>query len=599
MSAEIGPSPETGPAGSGGTRPASTGPDPTGPDPAADGPLDALTRRLAARAARGRPAREALARLAEGEASLDDLVDASALPRRSVEELLADAGPDVVTTERGFRLAPGRAAAYRERFDLAGLAATALPDPLAARLADAGETLAWLTAAVEAAPAPDRDLDHVAATPLTVLRRALWLDSTFDLAGARVLCLGDHDLTSLALARVSPAVEITVVDVDERILDHIAARAGAAGPRVRCLFGDLRQLLPPSAAEWADLVVTDPPYTPEGVGLFLSQALRALRDRDGGRIIMAYGFSERQPTLGLKTQEAVSRLGLAYEAILPNFNRYRGARAIGAASDLYVCAPTSRSWTALSRLGPGGSAIYTHGARSVEARPPVLEQTAARVAPDIAAAGGSGVSVLVGDGWPATGPEVTRLGLATLLARGLPVTDGAPAPVVAVNLSADTGPWLARVLLAVNASRLAVLVPNNHPDLTDAAGLARLRRVSAGKYRLSIRRATPDGRHAVVAADAVPTSELSPSDLLVRRLLDRAHGKIGNVWRDALVRAARDAGPAAGRTLTKKSARAIVRDRLPADWLGEVSAVELPFTRLSEVLTAVAASVADLEVPVP
>jgi hypothetical protein len=224
-----------------------------------------------------------------------------------------------------------------------------------------------------------------------------------------------------------------------------------------------------------------------------------------------------------------------------------------------------------------------------------LEQGAAHVAPDIAAAGGTGVSVLVGEGWPPTGPEVSRMSLATLISKGLPVTDGArAAPVVAVNLSTDTGPWLARVLLAANASRLAVLVPNNHPDLADAVGLSRLRRLTRTKYRLTISRATPDGRHAVVAADAVATEELGPPDLLARRLLDRAHGKIGNVWRDALVRAARDAGG----TLTKKAARGIVRDHAPTAWLADVSALELAVSLLDEVLAAIAATSAEVDVTV-
>ena len=83
-----------------------------------------------------------------------------------------------------------------------------------------------------AAPPPLPALDHVPATAATVARRALWLDGTFDLAGASVLCVGDHDLTSLALARLVPGVAVTVVDLDERVLAHIdEQRLG-----VRCLL---------------------------------------------------------------------------------------------------------------------------------------------------------------------------------------------------------------------------------------------------------------------------------------------------------------------------------------------------------------------------
>ena len=39
----------------------------------------------------------------------------------------------------------------------------------------------------------DRALDHVSATAETAARRARWLDETFDLAGAHLVCIGDHE----------------------------------------------------------------------------------------------------------------------------------------------------------------------------------------------------------------------------------------------------------------------------------------------------------------------------------------------------------------------------------------------------------------------
>src|SRR6266566_6034548 len=45
---------------------------------------------------------------------------------------------------------------------------------------------------------PVRHLDHVSASPLTCLKRALFLAKNYELRGATILLLGDHDLTSLA-----------------------------------------------------------------------------------------------------------------------------------------------------------------------------------------------------------------------------------------------------------------------------------------------------------------------------------------------------------------------------------------------------------------
>lgn len=83
---------------------------------------------------------------------------------------------------------------------------------------------------------PVRHLDHVSATPLTCLKRALFLARNYELWGATVLLLGDHDLTSLALAQVMPGIAITVVDNDERILDYINGVAAQHGWMIRTLF---------------------------------------------------------------------------------------------------------------------------------------------------------------------------------------------------------------------------------------------------------------------------------------------------------------------------------------------------------------------------
>jgi hypothetical protein len=95
-----------------------------------------------------------------------------------------------------------------------------------------------------------------------------------------------------------------------------------------------------------------------------------------------------------------------------------------------------------------------------------------------------------------------------------------PGQAVAIDLSTDPGPWLLRVLLATNAERLAVLVPNAHPDLVNAEAQASLIHLVRGKYRLRLLRSTPDNKHAVVTADAVePAAEL----------LTKAHARLGNL----------------------------------------------------------------------
>ncbi|MFC7329950.1 hypothetical protein [Marinactinospora rubrisoli] len=304
---------------------------------------------------------------------------------------------------------------------------------------------------------------------------------------------------------------------------------------------------------------------------------------------MAYGFSHRQPALGLHVQQAVQGLHMAYEAILPHFNRYLGAQAVGSAADWYVCRPTARTWRSLERAGHEAAHIYTHGARSVEAAGGELHDEVARRVLEIADAG---ETVLVGAGWPDAGTgALGRVGLARLLSDGLPAAHARRERLtVVVNLSDDPGGRLLRALLAANAARVVALVPNRHPDLADQASQAALQELVAAKYRLRFRRSTPDSRHAVVEASAVDPGSLDDVERVRNRMLHRAHGKVGNVWRDALVRGSQ--GHPGRPVPTKNEAREIVRRSASRPDTLSAGLVEFGRHDVAAVLTDVAGSVA-------
>ncbi|GAA4292557.1 hypothetical protein GCM10023148_55850 [Actinokineospora soli] len=145
-----------------------------------------------------------------------------------------------------------------------------------------------------------------------------------------------------------------------------------------------------------------------------------------------------------------------------------------------------------------------------------------------------------------------------------------PGPL-AFDLTADPGAWLARVLVAAPRTPVAALVANNHPDIADQAGQRALSALVAGKFALTYRRSVPDGRHAVVTADPVPASGVAGA------LLDRPHGKVANIWREALIRES-------GGALTKREARARVAELAPG--LGDERLVDLPRHRLEELLSS-------------
>ncbi|MGV9778240.1 bis-aminopropyl spermidine synthase family protein [Streptosporangium sp. NPDC003464] len=505
--------------------------------------MEAIAALIAQAGVDGRRLRTVLTLLGDGRWwTLADLVRESATSRRTVEALLRE-----VELERSGER-------FRLREPLIGLTGGGLApaDPVAHLLPGHAGLVARMEELIAKAPRGRQALDHVAATADTVVRRALLLDARFWLEGARLLCVGDHDLTSLATAMLHPGVEVTVVDIDERILAYISEQADRLGLAVRTRWADLRLGLPASAQSWADLAVTDPPYTPEGIGLFVSRAVEGLRDRERGRILLAYGASERTPALALKVQHALSQLNLVNEAIYPDFNRYFGAEAIGSAADLYILRPTTKTWPAVAaRVDGFGAAIYTHGPQSIESAPaPAPAPAAAGPAPE----------VLVGE-WPKDLlAKAPRARLATWLAKPY-ASDPAR---VAIAVPAGLEAALPRLLLATRAQHVQVTLAGPPKDLPTE--------LLSAVYGLTV-----EGR--TVHAVRLPPPATAEGRIL-RRVLDNAHGKLANTWREALIKA-RDG-------LTKKQARAIVGRLAP--WADDVTVLELPACRLQQLPAAVAAS---------
>lgn len=544
-------------------------------------PLVAAADIIAGFGVAGRKPRQLVAMLTDGPHTLAELIRDCALPRVTVEALLRAIDPDLEQVAGEVRIRADRTTAYRERFAYNQLSSSTEAMVQALTSAAPAELARQLAADIAAAPPARSELDHVSASADTLARRALWLAGTFDLAGARLLCVGDHDLTSLAVAAVAPEAEITVVDIDERLLEYIDDVATRRSYRIRCLFADFRFGIPESAEKSADLIFTDPPYTPEGVQLFLGRGFRGLRDRANGRLIMAYGFSTLHPALGLKVQQSMSELNLVTEAMLPSFNRYDGAQAVGSASDLYVCRPTSRTAQAVDRRLAGvGVNIYTHRGQSLEGRIGGLDETTAgavrRAATD---SDNRPPTLLVGDGCREWGSDTEILPLEQLLRGGLPAAIARRRPVeVAVDLSSDPGPWLLRVLLSANATRLAILVPNNHPDLVNQAAQRALVNLVAPKFTLKLRRSTPGPHTAIVEA-----TERTDDDAhtIARHVLSRVHGKVDNVLRESLIQQSKGRP---GGSLTKNEARALIAGTaVPAPWL-PARPIDLPRSAIARLV---------------
>ncbi|PRX98535.1 bis-aminopropyl spermidine synthase family protein [Allonocardiopsis opalescens] len=532
----------------------------TEPFAAAPGLPDALAALLAAESVHAARWYPVLRALAEEWRTVGELVRASALSRRGVERLLDALGGELEHDGERVRIRPAAAGRYL------GLPAEWAGDPARLSPERHAAELAELERLVAGAPPPLRRLDHVAATPETALRRALLLAGRYELAGAHLLCVGDHDLTSLAATLLHPGLSASVVDVDDRVLGYIESSAARLGLPVRCYYADLRHRLPQALAGGADLAFTDPPYTREGVELFVRRALGGLRDARQRPVLLAYGASEATPGLVQPVQETLARLGLVTEAIWPDFNRYDGAEAIGAASDLYLLRGTLRWRPAQGRRGAGPaecapSRIYTHGPQSLEAP------------------GGDGAA-------PAPSRSATREAVGDWLAEAAAARGGRRVPLVdwtappaarggaaAVDLLDAAPGALPRALLTAGADTVYAFVPDDAHELRRRPAQRRLAALLDPWFTLRILRGTPTPRLAVVAAHRVPPD--SPERALLARCAQAPFAPLGSALREALIAVEAEQG----RTVSKREAR--LRVAAAAPWLSGHALADLPAHRLS------------------
>lgn len=552
--------------------------------------------------------RGVLVALAQG-GTVGQLVASSGLPRRDVEAVLGQLGElgELVKTEGDRHHLPGGALVH-----------PGPPEGAQDGAPPAGPQLVERMAELAAGLPPSRwRLDHVPATPETMAGRALYLAGQYELDGASVLCLGDHDLTSLAVGSVAPAGDLTVVDIDERILDHVSVSAARLGFPVTAAWADLRLSLPTSLVGSADLVFTDPPYTIEGMRLFLVRALEALRPTGHERLAFCFGTGERHLVKALEVQAILGDLRLALEAMLPGFNRYDGAEAIGARSDLYICRPTkgakvgeavssggrrARSGRAGRSAGPAAARIYTRGPASEKAAAPAIPDAVATAAQ---AAAGPGPVLLVGEGW-----AEPAVGLPEFFARSAAwATSARPGPfpftgTPVVITAPDFGPAALRTLLLIAPEQAVLIAPRRdllatgllprEPSGSDAAPAGGpLAAGPAGllptAYDVAVVPAGPGGDPAVVLATRHARAPTDAAEAVLRHILLHPGAKVVNAWRDALLALARDAGT----PMTKNEARARISvDALPPS-LRRLRAWELPLTALQALPAEVARTTAE------
>ncbi|MGZ0052314.1 bis-aminopropyl spermidine synthase family protein [Brevibacillus gelatini] len=199
-------------------------------------------------------------------------------------------------------------------------------------------------------PQVNVQLDQAKCTAETSLRRAILCLRSHALIGKNILCVGDDDLVSVSLAlllkRLFPGKKavsgrIEVVDIDERFLQVITDVAKQYALPIRCHRADLRKPLPKELHQQYDCFFTDPPYTLQGMSLFLSRGISGLKKRKGLPIFLS--FAHKSPDFTLRMQQQFVQAGVTVREVISHFNEYEGAQMLGGKGQMIVLATTEQT----------------------------------------------------------------------------------------------------------------------------------------------------------------------------------------------------------------------------------------------------------------
>lgn len=288
--------------------------------------------------------------------SVKELANALSLPVPVVSAVKGELKKNgLVLAQNGIRLTDAGRTYVEENLGYGSINREAflhiLETPLEALLPEFGEELEMLTRIYEGRPEVDVTLDQSKCTAETGIQRGIFLLQSKSLVGRQFLFLGDDDLTSVAAALVLRHVtkpgcrpdraHITVFDVDERILGYIEGLAKELGADIRCVQHDLRLPLPEEKRACYDGAATDPPYTLDGLRLFLSRGISALKRESDLPFYLS--FAHKGPLVQLDMQRLFVDSGMVVSEIHPKFNRYDGAQMIGGVSDLTVLRTTQKT----------------------------------------------------------------------------------------------------------------------------------------------------------------------------------------------------------------------------------------------------------------
>jgi len=197
-------------------------------------------------------------------------------------------------------------------------------------------------------PKVDVSIDQVHCTYMTSFKRSILALRHNTLINKKILCIGDDDLVSVSLGLLLKKLyqgndksksEIHVVDIDDGFLNYINEISYKFDLPITCHKMNLRESMNKDLISKFDCFYTDPPYTINGMRLFLSRGIAGLKKRKGLPIF--FSFSHKPYDYSYNIMSKLCEMGLSIHRIMPKFNIYEGASIIGNIGQIIILYTTS------------------------------------------------------------------------------------------------------------------------------------------------------------------------------------------------------------------------------------------------------------------
>jgi len=172
-------------------------------------------------------------------------------------------------------------------------------------------------AAARPPPSPKYDQGYISVDG--VMRRLSFIIERGDIYGD-IFIAGDDDLFSIAAGLTGMPSHITVVEIDERLVDFINKTASEYGLNVEAIIHDLQHDIGELKGKF-DVFVTDPVETLPGITLFLSRCVEALKGKGS---VGYFGLTTLEASMKkwYEIQRIIHEMGFVITDIRRKFNIY-------------------------------------------------------------------------------------------------------------------------------------------------------------------------------------------------------------------------------------------------------------------------------------